>query len=614
MKFGGRPVGRLLDRLSIRQKLLGAFAVDLMLMAGLGLFAYAQMASMARQASQVEHQTLPALRGVDQMRGLVTTYRSHQLEYLILSSDADRARLESVMSTLEQQMDRAMAVHVSLLSGGQERDAWHEFVSSWAAYRDANRRKYLPAVRRSNTGTVQPALSRLNPLYEDLKDDADRLAELAETRAADAAAEVQRRFRESQTFMVADTALSLVISAVVGLVLASTLSRRILALRGASRRVAAGDLDTRDDLAEVLRNARRRAARLGASDGAESSTHGDELSDLARQFDVMVHSLRQQREALEERNRALQESLDAQEELTRDLVERREAEESALRARAEAEAASSAKSFFLATMSHELRTPLNAILGYAQVMSLEAEAAGDASRAEDVERILAAGRHLMTLISNVLDFSKIEQGKMDVERLNFDLAQLVHEVADILRPELEQRGNRLHVEVSGDDGHDEHVGAVAPGRDKPPRLPMSSDSSKVRQVLFNLLSNAGKFTEDGEITVSIARRDGAQHDPTTYAVSVRDTGVGIERDLLAQLFEPYRQADLSIRRRFGGTGLGLVVSRRLCRLLGGELSATSEVGDGATFTAQLPAVLPAVEPSSKSLQPTKPTIPLREIT
>lgn len=582
------PVLRLLDHLSIRQKLLGAFAVDLALMVGLGLFAFFQMSSMARQASQVEHRTLPALRGVDTMRSLVTRYRSHQLEYLILSNDADRARLEGVMQTLEQRMHQAVSEQVPLLGSSDEEVAWRDFVAAWDRYQDANRSRYLPAVRRSNSGTVQPALSRLNPLYRDLQDAANRLADLADRQASEAAGAVQKRFRESLLFMIGDTALSLVISAAVGLALASTLSRRISALRGVSRRVAQGDLDTRDDLADVLRDARRRVQEPGSksdTDGGSTAPYGDELSDLARQFDLMVHSLRRQRQALEERNRALEESLEVQEGLTRDLVERREAEEAAVRARVEAEAASSAKSFFLATMSHELRTPLNAILGYAQVMSLEAEVAGDMSRAGDVERILAAGRHLMTLISNVLDFSKIEQGGMDVERLDFDLGQVLHEVTALLRPDIESAGNRLRLVGAEPQGTKDFV------------APMSSDPSKVRQVLFNLLSNAGKFTHGGEITVSLAGG------PPEYVVSVEDTGIGIEPELLAQLFEPYRQADLSIRRRFGGTGLGLVVSRRLCRLLGGELRAESVYGEGSKFIARLPAELPPAAAPSVTASP-----------
>ncbi|MEM1201685.1 MAG: ATP-binding protein [Acidobacteriota bacterium] len=550
----GVPGGDGLRGLSIRQKLLGAFGVDLTLMALLGAFALMQMGAMNETASRVGTQTIPSMRNIDQIRDLIWEYRSLQLAHLVQGNAADHARLERSMATVEARMADSFARQRAYLGTDADRETFSDVHRAWVIYTDHNHSRFLPASRSTNTGSVQPASSRLNPLYERLEGAVERLTRMNEQQAQDAMAAVQATYRTSRRFIFVDTLVSLVLSAVVGLGLAATLSRRLGRLTSATRAVAAGDLERRVDLAG-----------------------GDEVALLASDFDRMVESLRDQHATLQLRNEELRQSLEQQQRLTRDLVLRKESEEAADRARARAEASNSAKSLFLATMSHELRTPLNAILGYAQLLKLETDQRGEGRMGADLGRIQAAGKHLRALIDNLLDFSKIEQGKMELEVLRVEVAALAEEVVEIVRPLAIERRNQLRLRLEGNAD----LGTL------------HSDAGKVRQVLFNLLSNAVKFTEGGEITLTVARRTDAGGDRLTFRVA--DTGIGIESRHLERIFEPFRQADSSIHRRFGGTGLGLVVSRQLAEMLGGGIEVDSEPGVGSEFTVDLPAVIPGLE-------------------
>ncbi len=226
--------------------------------------------------------------------------------------------------------------------------------------------------------------------------------------------------------------------------------------------------------------------------------------------------------------------------------------------------ASRAKSEFLANMSHELRTPLNAIIGYAELVRDEAGERGQEDLLPDLERIRGAGRHLLDLINGVLDLSKIEAGKMEVFLESVDLDGLVREVVAIVKPLVEQKGNSLVVEADG-------LG------------PLRTDLTKLRQSLFNLLSNAAKFTESGTVTLLVRR------EPKAVTFEVRDTGIGMTPEQLARIFKPFTQAEASTSRNFGGTGLGLAITKRMCELMGGSVSVASEPGKGTTFTVRLPA-------------------------
>jgi signal transduction histidine kinase len=235
--------------------------------------------------------------------------------------------------------------------------------------------------------------------------------------------------------------------------------------------------------------------------------------------------------------------------------------------------ASQHKSQFLATMSHELRTPLNAIIGYSEMLQEEAEDTGDEVYLPDLQKINAAGRHLLGLINDILDLSKIEAGRMDLDPETFEVGQLVRDVEAIVQPLVEKNGNTLIVSCPDDIGS------------------MHADLTKVRQTLFNLLSNAAKFTDHGTISLMVQHESSSDGDWLTFAVS--DTGIGMTEEQLSRLFEAFSQAEASTRSQYGGTGLGLAISRHFCRLMGGDLTVKSTHGQGSTFTVRLPAVVQA---------------------
>ena len=565
-------------RLNLRQKLLGAFAIDLLLMMALGTFAWFQMGRMNTRAQQVETLAIPALRNVDTIHDLLGDYRRNQLEYMIYTNPADKARLVGEMAEVERAMDRALTDHAGYQTpteGAPDdlaavRVAWREFVL-------ANHESFLPALRSGNTGSVQPAFTRLEPIYARLMSASLRLADGSEQQATLALTEVRRTYQNSRIFILAETALTLAISAGIGLALTTSMVRRIRRLTSATRAVARGNLE--------------RSVEVPGE---------DELSVLGQGFDHMVLRLREKRTILEQRNAELGESLERQRQLTEDLVAGREAEAEALRAKTAAEAASEAKSFFLATMSHELRTPLNAILGYAQILQLEAQTRGQSEILPELARIQMAGKHLLGLISNVLDFSKIEQGKLELAWADVDLQQLAREVVTVLEPLARQNGNRLQLDCADDLGT------------------LRCDAARLRQVLFNLLGNAVKFTADGEVTLSIERRTEGREPAVTFAVA--DTGIGIRERDLDKLFRAFSQIgpdDTTLdeggsSRRFDGTGLGLVVSQQLCQAMGGAISVESTPGEGSIFTAHLPVSAPSTwmtesTPTLRNEAPTHPT-------
>ncbi len=257
------------------------------------------------------------------------------------------------------------------------------------------------------------------------------------------------------------------------------------------------------------------------------------------------------------------------------VFERRRAQVELQQARNAAEEASAAKSGFLANVSHELRTPMNAIIGYSEMLMEEAEDLQLDGILPDLQKIHGAGKHLLDLINDVLDLSKIEAGKMELFLESFDLNTLLDEVAATGDALVTKKHNCLRVERA------ENLGS------------MHADLTKVRQSLFNLISNAAKFTEHGTITLTAAREPAGSGD--SICISVADTGIGIEPDQVEHLFEEFTQADASTTRRFGGTGLGLAITKRFCRMMGGDITVESEPGVGSTFTIRLPAHVERVE-------------------
>jgi signal transduction histidine kinase len=292
----------------------------------------------------------------------------------------------------------------------------------------------------------------------------------------------------------------------------------------------------------------------------------DEIGVLAARFNHLAEQVGGLLRSLEEQASALRAEV-AEGQRKEERLRVLNAEHAA--ARDQAMAANRAKSTFLAQMSHELRTPLNAIIGYTELIAEETAERGLTGLTEDARRVLQAAHHLLGIISDILDLSKIEAGKHEVSVKDFDVLDLVAEVCETVTPMIARRENALVVVR------------------KVERLPARTDRTKLRQSLLNLLSNAAKFTSRGQVELVV---DSISVDGQPWIwLAVRDEGIGIPSGKISALFEPFTQVDNSPTRRFDGTGLGLAITRRFCRMLGGDVSVDSELGRGSVFVIRVPA-------------------------
>ncbi|HEV8309219.1 MAG TPA: response regulator [Methylomirabilota bacterium] len=515
------PVGRLVRgvaaiRASVHTKLLGGFLLVALLFIVMGIMSLQTMAGMSRQSRLLDerHQRVDASRQVQE--ALARQMNFTALALLL----KDEGTIEKILRENNRFNDMLARVEEAAPSEEREtiqriRATQDEVLTTVADIANLLREGKLDQAMRLHLNQGSPLYERIEGLVEQVvKSEEDGMASLRRS--------VVAANRRALVLVASFVGGSLVLALLLGFVISWSLILPVRQADGFLSRVAKGDFGSVIDV-----------------------PNRDEFGALAARMNQMSRELHRLYERQREAGQELQ--------ILNEKLGR----------------ASQAKSDFLANMSHELRTPLNAIIGYSEMLQEEAVEAGDPRSVPDLQKINAAGKHLLELINAVLDLSKIEAGKMDLYLETFGVPAVVRDIAAVIQPLADKNGNRLEVQC------DPAVGS------------MRADLTKLRQALFNLLSNACKFTDHGTVTLTVSRQTEPAGEWLTF--SVRDTGIGLTAEQLGRLFQEFSQADASTTRKYGGTGLGLALSRRLCRLMGGDLTVESVPGAGSTFTIRLPA-------------------------
>ncbi len=414
-------------------------------------------------------------------------------------------------------------------------DAFRDLSTSWRIFYENFGRNQTKAITEAVVHAEPLSQKVMTQLLPQLQQDERKRVEAASSHFYDAAT-----FTDRVTVLI--FMFSGLLAGLLAILVSRHMTRGLSALKAGADSLGAGNLDSYIELASA-----------------------DELGELANAFNDMAARVRKARgdltganAELEQRHQELQVLMEA------------------------AETANQAKSQFLANMSHELRTPMNAIIGYSEMLTEEAQDLGQEDFIPDLQKINSAGKHLLALINDILDLSKIEAGKMDLYLETFSVRDMVRDVATTMQPLVDKNANRLVIDIAPE------IGTI------------HADLTKVRQGLFNLLSNASKFTKSGNIELVVRSEEVASRPGVAF--HVKDSGIGMTPEQAGKVFEAFTQADASTTRKYGGTGLGLTITRKFCELMGGTIGVESELGKGTTFTIRLP--LEVID--SKTVDPVPP--------
>jgi signal transduction histidine kinase len=516
--------------MSIRRRLILSFCTILFLL-GLNLVIYF-WSDLRRQASFEEvRRAIDRENLISSVQGQLNDVHKHVtlLSQVMADRGSEGASAEEIAkfnTGLDEVLDRINQIRAQSAAGGAGEvedfaGAVQQLTASW--------RIFYASFGRDQTRAITEMVVHSEPLADKVLQ--DMLPELQQ-KEKDRVAAAGAHFYEVAGFTDRIALLIFAVSGLMAGLLALAVSRHftrcIGALKTGADALGAGNLDY-----HITLNAR------------------DELGDLASAFNAMAAHLSTARDGLTRANAEL---------------EQRHQEQQALME--SAESANRAKTQFLANMSHELRTPMNAIIGYSEMLTEDAEEAGNVALVPDLQKINTAGKHMLALVNDLLDLSKVEVGKMDLYLETFLVEEMLSDVVATMQPMANKNRNVLLMDIKPNVGK------------------MCADLTKVRQSLLNLLSNACKFTQHGLIEVRVRLESSNGRD--WVCCDVKDSGIGMTPEQVRRVFEPFTQADAATARKYGGTGLGLTISRKFCELMGGNIHVESKLGEGTTFTMRLP--------------------------